>query len=71
MRAFTSTERKPRKAGATFPACPVKMASGNHPQSMVMKSVVHDPGKMIMDTGYVELYPCLRCGLVFWLPRSR
>ncbi len=31
----------------------------------------HRPDKLIMDTGNVELYPCLRCGLVFWTPRSR
>lgn len=34
-------------------------------------SIDHELGELIMDTGNVELYPCLRCGLVVWVPRGR
>lgn len=44
-----------------------------HPQYCIdfPRQHPHRPGKLIMDTGDVELYPCLRCGLVFWTPRKR
>ena len=29
----------------------------------------HYPGKLIMMTANVKIYPCKRCGIVYWEPK--